>query len=158
MAVAFRTFAIAEMVVAARRVFEAEYENIMSGSYPHELLYKSDAGSLAKACKDIGFKYVYVAPEILKREIMGREVVFDLLNLYWEVAQGMAPGKQAEGFDKKVYGQISSNYRHIFEHNIVRSDELKIPVQYFRMQLITDQISGMTDSFAVKLHRELKNG
>lgn len=47
MAVAFRTFAIAEMVVATIRVFEAEYERIMAGDYPHEILYKSDAGTLA---------------------------------------------------------------------------------------------------------------
>jgi dGTPase len=157
MAVGFRTFAIAEMVVATIRVFEAEYERIMAGDYPHEILYKSDAGSLAKACKSIALEHVYVSPEILKREIMGREILFDLLDLYWEAAQAVGPGKEPKGFNKKVYSQISSNYRQIFERNVARSEKLGIPVQYFRMQLITDQVSGMTDSFAVKLHRELKN-
>ena len=89
---------------------------------------------------------------------MGREIIFDLLDLYWDAAQAVGPDKKAKGFNKKVYSQISSNYRQIFERNMAKSEQLAIPVQYFRMQLITDQISGMTDSFAVNLHRELKNG
>jgi dGTPase len=158
MAVGFRTFAIAEMVVATINVFEAEYDRIMVGEYPHEILYKSEAANLARACKSIAQEHVYVSHEILKREIMGREIIFDLLDLYWEAAQSVGPDKNAKGFNKKIYSQISSNYRQIFERNIAKSEGLGIPVQYFRMQLITDQISGMTDSFAVNLHRELKNG
>lgn len=157
MAVAFRTFAISEMVVATIAKFESEYEKIMSGEYPHELLYKSDAGLLAKACKDIGFEFIYVSPEVLKREIMGRKVVFDLADLYWEAAKSFTSGKKLKGFKSKIYSQISSNYRQIFEHNLLASEKLNIPSDYFRMQLVTDQISGMTDSFAVTLHRELTN-
>lgn len=158
MAVGFRTFAITEMVVATIKVFESEYESIMSGTYPHEILYKSDAASLATACKNIAQEYVYVSPEVLKREIMGREIISDLLDLYWDAARSVRPNEKAKGFNRKVYSQISSNYRQIFERNMAKSKDLMIPIQYFRMQLITDQISGMTDSFAVNLHRELKNG
>src|ERR1022692_3369678 len=158
MAVGFRTFAITEMVVATIKVLEAEYDSLMMGAYTHEILYKSDAASLATACKSIALEHVYVSPEVLRREIMGREIIFDLLDLYWDAAQAVGPDKKAKGFNKKVYSQISSNYRQIFERNMAKSEQLAIPVQYFRMQLITDQISGMTDSFAVNLHRELKNG
>jgi len=158
MAVAFRTFAIAEMVAATIRTFEVEYDRIMAGEYPHEILYKSEAGSLADTCKRIALEHVYVSHEVLKREIMGREILFDLLDLYWEAAQAFEPGKKLKGFHKKIYDQISRNYRRIFESDMTRPGEPAIPLQYFRMQLITDQISGMTDSFAVKLHRELKNG
>jgi len=158
MAVAFRTFAIAEMVAATIHTFEVEYDNIMAGKYPYEILYKSDAGSLADTCKKIALEHVYVSHEVLKREIMGRGILFDLLDIYWEAAEAFEPGKTLKGFHKKIYNQISGNYRRIFEGNMTRQGEPTIPLQYFRMQLITDQISGMTDSFAVKLHRELKNG
>jgi dGTPase len=158
LAVAFRTFAISEMVAATLRKFEEAYEQIMSGEYPSELLYHSEAGSLAKACKDIAQEHVYVAHEVVKREIMGREVIFDLLDLYWEAARMFEPGKKLRGFDKKIYNQISGNYRQIFEGNLRGNGDRTIPFRYFRMQLITDQVSGMTDSFATKLHRELKNG
>ncbi len=157
MAVGFRTFAIAEMVSATRRAFEAEYDKIMAGKYPHEILYKSDAGMLADSCKKIARENVYISHEVLKREIMGREIIFDLLDLYWEAAKAFESGKDMKGFNRKIYDQISSNYRRIFEGNM-KEGEGAISPKYFRMQLITDQISGMTDSFAVKLHRELKNG
>jgi dGTPase len=153
MSVAFRAFAISEMAVATISILEREYDAIMEGKYPGELLYESTAGPLARACKRIALEKVYVSPEVLKREIMGREIIFDLLDLYWEATENYPP----KGFAKKIYSQISSNYRHIFEHNFERSGESGIPKQYFRMQLITDQVSGMTDSFAATLHRELKN-
>ena len=158
MAVAFRTFAIAEMVVATRRVFETNYESIMNGECPHELLYQSEAGGLASACKKIGLEYVYVSPEILKLEVMGRKIISDLLDLYWEAAKEMAGANKMSRFQAKIYSLISSNYRRIFENNLTKASQLGIPSKYFGMQLITDQISGMTDSFAVTLHRELTNG
>jgi dGTPase len=159
MAIGFRTFAIPEMVAATIRTFDAEYDAIMAGEYAHEILYKSEAGGLAETCKDIARERVYVSSEVLKREIMGREIIFDLLDLYWEAAQAFDSGKDLKGFSKKIYDQISSNYRRIFQGNMLNSGaQGGPPAQYFRMQLITDQVSGMTDSFAVKLHRELKNG
>ena len=158
MAVAFRTFAISEMVAATLQTFETEYDRIMAGEYPFEILYKSEAGTLADACKKIALEHVYVAHDVLKREIMGRRIIFDLLDLYWEVAQVVESKKKLKGFEKKIYNQISENYRRIFEGNMVRQSEQPIPLQYFRMQLLTDQVSGMTDSFAAKLHRDLTNG
>lgn len=158
LAVAFRTFAISEMVAATLKAFEDAYDDIMSGQYPYEVLYQSEAGTLAKACKDIAQEHVYVAHEVVKREIMGREIIFDLLDLYWEAAKAFEPGKKMKGFDKRIYNQISGNYRQIFQSNLDKNGDHAIPRQYFRMQLITDQVSGMTDSFAAKLHRDLKNG
>jgi dGTPase len=158
MSVAFRTFAIVEMSVATSKHFKEQYESIMTGTYVQELLYQSEGGQVAKACKAIAFEHVYSAPEVLKREIMGREIIFDLLDLYWEAAKAWTPEpKKFDGFNKKVYSQISSNYRKIFERNISNASNIGIPESYFRMQLVTDQIAGMTDSFAVRLHRELKN-
>ncbi len=158
LATAFRTFAISEMVVDTIQEFESQYHAIMAGSYPHEMLYQTEAGSLARECKKIAFDHVYSANQILKREIMGREIIFDLMDLYWEAAQQAWPGKEPKGFAGKVYRQISSNYRQIFENGVTECSRLNIPPQYLRMQLVTDQISGMTDSFATTLHRELKNG
>lgn len=157
MAVAFRTFAIAELVVETFKVFEKNYEDIMSGKYHDELLYQSAAGSLAKACKGLGFDFVYVSNETLKLELMGRKVISDLLDCYWEAAKSFKPGEKLKGFPGKAYGLISTNYRQIFERNLGQAQELRIPPNYFRMQLVTDQVSGMTDSYACSVHRELMN-
>jgi len=157
MAVGFRTFAIAEMVVETFKAFEKHYRDIMSGNYHRELLYDSAAGKLASACKQLGSEFVYVSSETLKLELMGRKVISDLLTCFWEAAHAYAPGKKPDGFPGKAYELISTNYRQIFEKNIGDAKKLSIPEDYFRMQLITDQISGMTDSYACFLHRELMN-
>jgi len=34
----------------------------------------------------------------------------------------------------------------------------KLPERYCRLQLVTDQIAGMTDTFAIRLHKRLMNG
>jgi dGTPase len=159
MATAFRTFAITEMVVATIKVVQDVYEQIMAGTYLHEILYESEAGALAQACKQIASEYVYVSNQVLKREIMGRAIIFDLLDLYWEAAQqfDLNPSNPLEGFPAKIYSQISGNYRRVFKLNMEDAAKAGIPPQYFRMQLVTDQVSGMTDSFAATLHRELTN-
>jgi dGTPase len=157
MAVAFRTFAIAEMVVETFKVFEQHYSEIMSGNYHRELLYDSAAGTLATACKKLGSDFVYVSSETLKLELMGRKVITDLLTCFWEAARVYTPSKKLDGFPAKAYELISTNYRQIFEKNIAGARKLGIPEDYFRMQLITDQVSGMTDSYACFLHRELMN-
>ena len=57
MAAAFRTFAIAEMVVETFKVFKNKYRDIMSGDYHQELLYDSSAGNLARECKNLGIEF-----------------------------------------------------------------------------------------------------
>ena len=157
MAAAFRTFAIAEMVVETFKVFKNKYRDIMSGDYHQELLYDSSAGNLARECKNLGIEFVYVSGETLKLELMGRKVISDLLTCFWESARAYKPGKKLDGFAAKAYELISTNYRQIFEKNILDSNRLSIPEDYFRMQLITDQVSGMTDSYACLFHHELMN-
>jgi dGTPase len=158
MSVAFRTFAIRQMVIGVRQTFcdNNKYESIMNGSYMQEILYDSPAGELAKACKDIAKESVYSSHVVLKREVMGRQIIHDLLDLYWEAAE-LTPEQKNNEFGERIFKLISPNYVHIFKKN-AQNPNRQIPEQYFRMQLITDQVAGMTDTFAVSLHRELMNG
>ncbi len=54
-------------------------------------------------------------------------------------------------FAAYAYNRISENYRRIFEN-----DSNPLPVRYKELQLLTDMVSGMTDSFALSLYDELK--
>lgn len=56
-------------------------------------------------------------------------------------------------FTKYVYGRISENYRRVFEEP--SGAVANMPLRYRQCLLLTDMISGMTDSFAVALHNEL---
>lgn len=50
-----------------------------------------------------------------------------------------------------VYRRISENCRRVFE-----SDHNSMPLRYREAQLLTDMVSGMTDTFALVFYQELK--
>lgn len=86
---------------------------------------------------------------------MGREIIYDLMDLFWEGAMSMHNPRKNKEFPDKIYSLMSKNYRIVFENALHNRD---LPAQYCRMRLVTDYICGMTDSFARSLHRQLKNG
>jgi len=169
MAQAFRIWAIGESVHAVIEAFKNQYENIMSGSYHNELFKDSKAFSLIKACKMVGIKYVYCAEQNLKLEVMARRIIHDLMDIFWEGTKGKVGGKK---FEDKIFSLMSENYRTVFKYaqdtpdvlpeysavfNVSRGKD-KLPEKYSCMQLVTDYICGMTDTFACTLHRQLMNG
>ena len=158
-AAAFRTAAISNMTDGALRVFQEKYADIMDGKYPGTLLKESDAAELAKSLREIGHTRVYPTRSTLTLELMGRHVIGDLMNVFWEGA-AVLPSKgspKTTEFASKAAALFSPNYRQVFQH-FVNIEGRKLPEAYHRFQLVTDYICGMTDSFAKRLHAELFNG
>ncbi len=150
----FRVLAIGEIVTASAKAFMDNYEEIMEGNYHKELVQDSSAAALIEACRKINLERVYRSDETLKLELMGRKVIQDLLDIYWEGAEQGFPDSE-KLFPQKAYNLMSDNYRRVFEHTL---DEKDLPDRYCRMQLVTDYVCGMTDTFAVNLHKRLTNG
>ena len=63
--------------------------------------------------------------------------------------------KTEHPYAKYVYSRISENYRRVFENPT--ADDKNLPIDYRRCLLLTDMISGMTDSFALNILDELKS-
>jgi len=155
---AFRTAAIGVMVKGAEDAFRVKYEEIMSGRYRGELLQDSSAFLLMNSLKGIARDRIFCAPQVLKLELLGRNIIGDLLDLFWEGAEVIPlTGKPlAKKFPGKIGALLSDNYRRAFQNSVKQKDNL--PEGYKRLQLVSDYICGMTDSFARRLHAELKNG
>jgi dGTPase len=156
---AFRTAAIAEFVNDSIEVFKDRYSEIMVGTYQGELIKDSQSrGVIDFLKKEIGRKRIYSTPETLKLELMGRKIIRDLLELFWEGAQkiGEKGDISSRGFGAKIANLLSNNYRKVFVYS--RAHFPNFPVSYHRLQLVTDYVCGMTDSFAQSLHAELWNG
>jgi dGTPase len=149
------------MKEAAFKIFCARYDDIMKGVYHQELMSDPDcaAMSFVDACKKVGQVHVYPPPSNLKLELMGRKVIHDLMDVFWEGARkcGADPERKdcQKGFPGKAYALISSNYRDVFKRALADG---QLPERYCRLQLVTDQIAGMTDTFAITLHKRLMNG
>ena len=156
---AFRTAAIRIMVDGVFKVFQERYGEIIEGKYQGTLLPESNAGELERCLREIGTKRVYPMRSTLTLELMGRRVIGDLMDVFWEGA-AVLPSKgspKTTEFAGKAAALISPNYRQVFQH-FVNVEGRRLPEAYHRFQLVTDYICGMTDSFAKRLHAELFNG
>ncbi|PPD58399.1 dGTP triphosphohydrolase [Dehalogenimonas etheniformans] len=155
---AFRTAAIQVMVSSVIKVFISRYDEIMAGDYRNELIKDCDASALVEELKSIGQKKVYCTSSNLKLELMGHHVICDLMDIFWEGARNLPLDRlpKTSSFEGKVGALFSDNYRQVFLNSVQTLPEL--PQNYHRLQLMTDYICGMTDTFAKRLHTELTNG
>jgi dGTPase len=156
---AFRVNAISAMVRAVVDIFRLRYEGIMNGEYHEELVQDSGctASVFIKACKDLLRETVFRDQDVLRLEVRGREVIHDLMDLFWEgVSTYLKDRKtQTRTYGGKLYLLISENYRHVFQKRLQLGEENET---YCALQLITDYVSGMTDAYACRLHTDLMNG
>lgn len=157
----FRVAAISHLVVSARQRFRQRYAEIMNGEYHKELLLddESDAAGLINTCKKILRLHVYRHRDILSLEVRGRRVIHDLMEFFWEAVKGYHNERKgppsARNYEDKLFLLMSDNYRRGFERAMNKGDQNEL---YLKLQLIVDQVAGMTDTYACDLHRRLTNG
>ena len=157
-AAAFRTAAISVMVRDAFEVFKVRYDKIMHGQFLGELLKESKSGELEGCLRKIGINHVYPTRSTLTLELMGRQVIGNLMDIFWEGARVLSTTERPDtsGFAGKIGALFSENYLRVFRHSA--TGRIGLPEEYHRLQLVTDYICGMTDSFAKRLHADLFNG
>lgn len=154
----FRVYAIGELVKAATRAFIDNENDFLTGRVQKPLLEISRGEKLRKALKKFSYRHAYTHRSVLKVELQGYNVIRGLMDLFWAAIvdreeQDNPASDRLHPFSRFVYGRISENYRRIFENPI--SEVASLPMRYRECQLLTDMLSGMTDSYAIDLHEEL---
>jgi dGTPase len=153
---ALRTATIGLVVPSIAAAFQNRIDAIINGQYSSELIKDCEGNSVVERLKKLGRERVYCTDATLKLELMGRRVISDLMDVMWEGASTMplqgAP--KSKNFEGKAAALLSENYRKVFQNSVASG----FPERYCRFQLLTDQICGMTDSYAKRLHAELMNG
>lgn len=152
----FRVFAITELVKAVLSCFEDKLQSFMSISeQPKDIISNSDGVILCKALKEFDMKWGYTNKSVLKLELEGFNYIHNLMNMLWLGVHGRLDKKSGlfwdTPFGNYAYRRISENYRRIFE-----DENNVLPVSYKEAQLLTDAVSGMTDSYLISLHNELE--
>src|SRR5699024_10918132 len=111
----------------------------------------------------------YLHRSVLQLELRGSNYITNLMDMLWIGIHGHKTKKERDGeresesadnlflsreeylsdtlFGRYAYGTISKNYRRVFE-----DPANTLPVLYKEAQLLTDAISGMTDSYLMRLH------
>ena len=141
-----------QMIRSATAGFMAHYEALMAGEYKQDLFYNVPGTLLMEALGDIAYRYVFISAPILKLEI-GADAIFDfLLKKYVDAAILYDSGETMTAVQEKLMSMISDNYRAIYHIHAEGKDETER--LYLRLLLVTDEICGMTDSYAKELYQE----
>jgi len=147
-------------------IYINNHEAIFNGEFNHALLEYDKDSKYYKAVKilqNISAKYIYQNKEVQELELQGYSIVNGLLNIYKPLLELSANDFNAllnedriECFIsmrliKRVSSKQISAYKND-EQKLDKEDEEKYEIfeWYFRIRLITDYISGMTDDFALK--------
>jgi len=151
----FRVEAIGKMVAAATKAFCENQESCLMGECVSPLLELSDAAHLRDSLQEFARKHAYNHRSVLEVELQGFNILQDLMDMLWVAIvdrkdRSDLSSKRLDPFSRYAYSRISENYRRVFE-----SPTNIMPTAYKEAQLLTDMISGMTDSFALSLHSEL---
>ena len=143
-----------KMLVDVTNKFNENAERFINGSFDVDLLKESDSKKLRNAFEDLSI-YNFSNIKVLKCELLGKEVLTYLLNTFYDAL--FSPdiyvdnklNRKSKEF--KIFSLISKNY-------VVKAcnEGEDFPTDiYKRFMLVTDYISGMTDTFALNLYQEL---
>jgi len=150
----FRVFSITAMVNSVVDEFSSRVEGLLKG----ECLYKgiisvSKSAILCGALKKFDLEYGFKHKSVLELELRGNSYITEVMDMLWVGVHGRLDKAESSNtpFGKYVYSRISENYRRIFE-----DEKNELPVRYKEAQLLADSISGMTDSYLIALHSELR--
>ena len=111
------------------------------------LVKASQAASLCKTLKKFDAEYGYQHKTVLELELHGSNYIHSLMDMLWE---GINNHDKGDLFAQYAFGRISENYRRVYN----KQSDLAEP--YKKAQLLCDVVSGMTDSYIISLHDELK--
>ncbi len=144
------------MYVIAFR-FTLKYQEIMNGTYNGDLFAETHHSLTIEILKKAMGKFAFNSPSILKLELSAQTILSFLLEkfvqavLYHDYADkehDFVPSKA----DKKYITILSDNYKQDYVNARTGDESYDL---YLRLLMVTDYISGMTDSYARNLYREL---
>lgn len=135
--------------------FTADYKNIMAGTFTKDLFYNINHSITMDILKKATEKYVFQNTGIVKLELSAQTILSFLLDRfvhavrYYDCEEG--PYKLTKA-DKKLLSIFSENYLNDYKATKTGDEVYDL---YLRLLMVTDYISGMTDTYARTLYREL---
>ena len=135
--------------------FSFDYQKIMKGTFSHDLFTNVNHSITMNIFKKAMEEFVFNSPGILKLELSAQTILSFLLDRF--VHAVLYYGYEEEPYvltkaDRKLLNIFSQNYLNDYETSKTGDEAYDL---YLRLLMVTDYISGMTDSYARTLYREL---
>ncbi|MBA1143465.1 dGTP triphosphohydrolase [Mesorhizobium neociceri] len=152
-----RAFLIEELIQGASTAFLDASEAIFAFRHEKPLM---DAIPLCEALKDVAKKHAFSNPAVLKVEAIGASALDGLMSFFWRAISERKDfldisSRRTSAVAKYGWSLISPNY--IEEASRPNYDTMdSAAIRYRELRLLTDMVSGMTDSFALKLWTQVR--
>lgn len=165
----FRQRLTDDLVALAAQTYLAEHEAILCGSYPHALLSgQAPAARVLETLKQVAREQVFMRPEVEALELEGYAALRGVLSTYScllalpepQFARLLAGAGGGElFFARRLFHRLSA--RHLKAYRLaVASIDARFQRRaeqewYYRMRLLLDYVSGMTDTYVLEEYRLL---
>ena len=117
-----------------------------------------DENRLCEALKGVAKQYGFSHPSVLRTEAEGAAAIDGLMTEFWNAISDRETddlrSNRRSARARYVFGLVSPNYIEVAEDAAARSGQAG-GLRYRELRLLTDMMSGMTDTFAMKLWRDL---
>ena len=162
----FRVFAIFQMVDSVTDAFVKNVHEMLDGGIAPDfkLIEHARAARLCEMLKNFDKKYGFRHKDVLRLELQGNNYIQSMMDMLWSA---IVKDTDNKAFNEYGYRRISENYRRVYEgatkeikEKEKKGKELTDKEQevrlYAQCQLLCDAVSGMTDSYLISLHEELR--
>lgn len=147
---AFRLLVIQNLITVCITNFITNIDEISRGEYNCELI--EDSCTLETELKKICQKWIFPKREVVSMELKGDAVIKGLLNKYTEFII-----QKPEKYLSRALPLISNSIikTALMENEFDSIDDFNKLPEYFKLRVIVDYISGMTDQYALSQFRIL---
>ncbi|ADZ91371.1 dGTPase [Marinomonas mediterranea] len=160
----------------ACKQFIDNIEDVFHGTFNRALIEdKSENHALVSTLKNIAKNYAFCDPEVEKSELQGYRIITGLLEAYKPLLMldrnTFTNIESAPLYEKRLYKKLPNKHLRAYEiaMQTLEKEKNKVPNTaylpyefdheiwefYFRVRLIQDYISGMTDQYAFDEYRAL---
>ena len=155
----------------AKNAFLANYRAIMAGAFPGELCEGGDSSTALHILKEAMKSFVYDSHEIVMLELSAKRIMESLLEDFVHAvmyADEPDEKKYMTTIDDRFVHMIPDNFKMDYlgakariEERVEKKKQSRADADaeelYLRFLMVTDFISGMTDSYALNMYR-ITNG
>lgn len=143
------------LIDCATEGFTSHYQEIMDGSWKHDLFFRTAAQELMELLGSVAMRRVFSTRQIYLMELVEAGIINYLMDCFVKAVIHYDDDDSAlDSIDRRLVYFISTNYKNAYHHQAKGKSEIQR--LYLRLLLVTDFICGMTDSYAKRLYQELK--
>lgn len=155
----FRNYVQSYLFVKAGKEFIESYDLIMESSYGLKELLDCE-GDFVKEIKGITRRNCFNCHEVLALELVGDKVIRSLLEIFVKTlyeCENKMELLDTKTYAGKIYSLISANFKYValYDYTAQQQKPIEKLTKEDLLHLVVDFVSGMTDSYALNLYKEL---